>query len=117
MSDTMEVTLGRDQGIISTRKKIKEEHKKVGLLRRNLKVLTFEIEVRNNSKGTINLTLEDQIPVTSNEDITIKLVEDDSAIFNETTGKLTWKVELKPGGKRTFTFTYSVEHDKDKPVS
>jgi len=117
MTDTMEVTLGRDQAIISTRKKISEELKKVGLGKRNLKTLTFEIEIRNNSKASINLTLEDQIPVTANEEIEIQLVDSNGAGFNEVTGKLTWELVLKPGQKSTIQFSYSVEHDKDKPIS
>mgnify|MGYP006199971139 CR=1 FL=1 len=35
----------------------------------------------------------------------------------ETTGKLTWDLELKPGEDKKIEFTYSIEHDKDKPVS
>jgi uncharacterized protein (TIGR02231 family) len=117
MSDTMELTLGRDQGIVSKRKKIGEEERKVGLSKRIVKEYTFEIEVRNNSRSAIDLTLEDLIPVTSNEDIKIKMVEGNGAYLNDTTGMLTWKLKLKAGGKEVIQFTYSVEHEKDKPVS
>jgi uncharacterized protein (TIGR02231 family) len=117
MSDTMELTLGRDQAIVSARKKISEEERKVGLGKRTIKTLTFEIEVRNNSRGEIVLTLEDLIPVTSNEGIEIKILDGDGGHLNETTGMLTWKLKMAPGQKRTLNFTYSIEHDKDKPVS
>lgn len=117
MSDTMEVTLGRDQGIVSERKKIDETQKKVNLGKHVLSTYTFEIKVKNGTKGSINLTLEDQIPVTKNEEITITLVDAKGAKFNEETGKLTWELELKPGEDRIIKFSYSIEHDKDKPVS
>lgn len=116
MSDTMELTLGRDQAIVSTRKKISEKEEKAGG-KRILKTLSFEIEVRNNSRGAIVLTLDDLIPVTANEEIKIKIVDGDGGHFNETTGMLTWKLNLAPGQKKTLHFTYSIEHDKDKPVS
>lgn len=117
MSDTMELTLGRDQGIVSTRKKISEEERKVGLSKRVLKEYTFEIEVRNNTRSAVDLTLEDLIPVTANEDIKIKIVEGNGAYLNDTTGMLTWKLNLKAGAKEIIRFTYSIEHEKDKPVS
>lgn len=117
MADTMEITLGRDQAIVSTRKKISEEEKKVGISKRIVKEYTFEIEVRNNSRTNIDLTLEDLIPVTSNEDIQIKMVSGNGAYLNDSDGKMTWKLKLKAGEKQIIRFTYSIEHEKDKPVS
>ncbi|MCJ8289615.1 MAG: DUF4139 domain-containing protein [Crocinitomicaceae bacterium] len=117
MSDTMELTLGRDQGIVSTRKKISEEERKVGLSKRILKEYTFEIEVRNNTRSAVDLTLEDLIPVTKNEDIKIKMVNGNGAYLNDTNGMLTWKLKMKAGEKQIIRFTYSIEHEKNKPVS
>lgn len=117
MSDTMELTLGRDQGIVSTRKKISEKERKVGLSKRIVKEYTFEIEVRNNTRAAIDLTLEDLIPVTKNEDIKIKMVNGNGAYLNDTNGMLTWKLKMKAGVKEIIRFTYSIEHEKDKPVS
>ena len=117
MTDTMEVTLGRDQGIVSERKKVSEKLKKGLLSKRQVKTLTFELVIRNNTKSEINLELEDQVPVTSNEEIKIEIVDKNGADFNKVTGKLTWDLILKPGEKKTITFSYSVEHDEDKPIS
>ena len=117
MSDTMELTLGKDQAIVSKRKKISEEERKVGLSKRILKEYTFEIEVRNNNRSSVDLTLEDLIPITENEDIKIKMVEGNGAYLNDTNGMLTWKLKMKAGGKEIIRFTYSIEHEKDKPVS
>ncbi|NRA11217.1 MAG: DUF4139 domain-containing protein [Crocinitomicaceae bacterium] len=117
LTDTMEVTLGRDQGIVSTRKKIGETQEKKNLGKNILKSYTFEIRVKNSSKGEINLTLEDQIPITPNEDIIIKLVDGGGAKFNKATGKITWDLVIKAGDDKILQFSYSLEHDKDKPVS
>ncbi|NVK66878.1 MAG: DUF4139 domain-containing protein [Flavobacteriales bacterium] len=117
MSDTMELTLGKDQGLVATRKKISEEERKVGLSKRIVKEYTFEIEIRNNSRTSVDLTLEDLIPITKNEDIKIKMVEGNGAYLNDTNGMLTWKLKMNAGGKEIIRFTYSIEHEKDKPVS
>ena len=113
----MEITLGKDEGIISNRKKIDESQKK-GLLSKNVvKTYTFQIVVKNTSRGSINLTLEDQIPITTNEEITIKLEDAGGSTHNKDTGRLTWRLEMKPGEERVLEFSYSIEHEKDKPVS
>lgn len=117
MSDTMELTLGHDMGITATRKKVNEEYKKVALGKRELRTYTFEIEVKNTSRAEADLLLEDLIPITKNEDILIKLVEANGADHNDTTGRLNWAIKIKPGEKKTIRFTYSVEHNKDQPVS
>lgn len=117
LSDTMEISLGRDQGIISSRKKISEEEKKVGIARRIQKIYEFEIEVKNASQSAVVLELEDLIPITNNEEIKIELIKAKGATFDENTGHLVWKMNLKPGEKQTVQFSYSIEHDKDKPIS
>lgn len=117
LTDTMEVTLGKDEGIISKRKKINEEQKK-GLLSKNVvKTYTFQIVVKNTSRASVNLTVDDQIPITQNEEITIKLEDAGGAVLNKDTGMLTWEIEMKPGEEKILEFSYSIEHDKDKPVS
>lgn len=117
LSDTLELTLGKDEGIVANRKKISEEVDKVGLNKRTQKTYTFEIEVKNMTKEKVKITLEDLIPVTSNEEISIKLEDGDGAEFDKKTGRLTWILQLEPGSKTKVNFTYSVEHDKYKPIS
>lgn len=117
LSDTMEVTLGKDEGIIADRKKIDETSKKALIGNNITKTYTFELTVKNTSRGTINLTLEDQIPTTKNEEIVIKLEDAGGSTLNDATGRLTWDLELKPGQEKVVKFTYSIEHDKDEPVS
>lgn len=117
LKDTLELTLGKDDGIVSQRKKIKEEEEKVGFGKRSLKTYTFEIEVKNLNRKQVEITVEDLIPITENEEIAIKLVDSDGATFDKKTGRLTWLLRLEPGAKTKVNFSYSVEHDKDKPVS
>ena len=100
LSDTMEVTLGKDEGIIADRKKIDETEKKDLIGNNVTKTYTFELTVKNTSRSTVNLTLEDQIPTTNNEEIEIKLVDAGGAKHNKSTGRLTWDLEIKPGQRR-----------------
>ena len=116
MADTMELALGRDMGIYSKRKKLKDKSKELTLSKYTLRTMTFEIELRNNTKAPIVLTLEDQIPITKNEDIKIELLDGGGADHAESTGMLTWKLKLNKGETRKVKFTYTVKFDKDKEV-
>lgn len=110
--DTLEVSLGRDQGVISTCKKIKEDEKRLLISRRIEKTLTFEIEVSNTSQACIVLELEDLVPITENRGIQIKMVDKGGAEYDAKTGHLKWKVQMNPEEKKTVRFTYSIEHEK-----
>jgi len=117
LSDTMEVTLGKDQSLLATRKKVNEEEKTPLFTKNIRKTYTFQINVKNTSRSTVEIVLEDQIPVTKNEDIRIALEEDGGATFEEATGQLLWNVKLKPGESKIIEFSYSVEHEKGEPIS
>lgn len=117
LSDTMEVTLGKDESLVATRKKINEEEKTPLFTKNIRKTYTFQIKVKNASRSSVEIVLEDQIPVTKNEDIRIELEEGDGAELEEATGQLLWNVKLKPGESKTIEFSYSIEHEKGEPVS
>ena len=94
-----------------------DDTKKTALGKRRERTLSFEIVIKNNTGSAINLSLEDQIPITKNEDITIKLVDAGDAKHEEKSGMLTWALHLAPGESKAVYFSYSVEHDKNKPIS
>ena len=111
------MTIGKDDGIVTSRKKVNEEDDKVAFGKRTVKTYTFEIEVKNLNRESVEITLEDLIPITDNEEITIKLEDGDGATFDKKTGRLTWNLSLNPGAKTKVNFSYSIEHDKEKPIS
>ena len=117
LKDTLELTIGKDDGIVTSRKKVNEEEDKVAFGKRTFKTYTFEIEVKNLNRESVEITLEDLIPITDNEEITIKLEDGDGATFDKKTGRLTWNLSLNPGAKTKVNFSYSIEHDKEKPIS
>ena len=114
--DTLSISLGRDKNIIIEREKLKDFTKEriIG----NKKVITyvFEINIRNNKSEKISLVVEDQIPVSQNSKIDIKLDESSDAEYDEETGKLLWDLELKPAEKKTLKFQYTVKYPKDETV-
>lgn len=115
LADTLEISLGRDKNIIVQRKKLKDKEKEQIVGNTIIKTVTMEISIRNNKNSSVELTVEDQIPVTNEKDIKITFIGDNfSGIYNENTGMLKWNINLKPKENRVLTFSYSIKYDKDK---
>ncbi|MCB9189656.1 MAG: DUF4139 domain-containing protein [Flavobacteriales bacterium] len=117
MSDTLDLALGRDRGIYVTRKKISDEEKVKPLANEKTKTVTYEIAIKNYKSADINLTIEDQIPVSNIEEIKVTMGENSGAEFNEGLGYLKWKRDIKSKETQKFKFTYTLKYDKDKQLA
>lgn len=116
-NDTLELSLGRDKGIAITRKRLKDKTKERILLEEKTISVSYEITVKNNKNKAVDLHIDDQIPLSTDPAIVIKLVESSKAKFNEETGLLEWNVNLKPKETRKISFTYEVKIPKDKAIA
>lgn len=116
LSDTLELSLGRDKKVIITREKLKEFSKKRLLGSNEISNFTFQIQVKNNHKIPINLEVLDQVPVSRRKEISIDVKETSNALHFEESGTLKWQFSLTPTEKRIMKFSYSVKHPKDFEV-
>jgi hypothetical protein len=80
------------------------------------RTFAYEIKIRDNKKIKIKIAVEDQVPVSKNEDITVKLIDSSGALYNAETGSLKWVVELEAGQSVSRKLVYSVKYPKDKTV-
>lgn len=117
VSDTLEVSMGRYRSLAVTRTKLKSDTKKQIVGSHKVYTATYQIELRNNSGNDINLTLEDQIPLTNNTEIEIELVKTDGGSLNEHTGLITWDMKLASYKKKVITFTYTVKYPKEEEIT
>jgi len=116
-NDTLLLTLGKDKRIQVERNKLKDYSSKSFFGSTKKEQTTYEIKVKNTHKETILLTIEDQIPVSNNSEIEVKLLEYEGATYDVNTGKLTWKVELKADESKSVKFGFEVKFPKDKPLT
>lgn len=117
LSDTIELALGRDRSIMVERKKQKEDSKNVLMGTNQIKTIAYEINIKNNKSTTVNLIVNDQIPVSNDKNIIVTPLITKGANLDESTGLLTWKVKLSTNESKTLKFTYSIESDKNKPLA
>jgi len=69
----------------------------------------YEITIQNNKRQSVELIVEDQLPVSQNGEITVDMEEISGATLDSATGKLIWKLVLQPGetAKKQIRFTVS----------
>ena len=111
--DTLQISLGRDKAVSINRTKLKDFSKRTFFGDKKIASRAFEIAVRNNKKQPINIVIEDQIPVSTQKEIEIDKPEYKEAKLNETTGKLTWNLQIPPATENKLNFKYAVKYPKD----
>ncbi len=118
IEDTLDVVLGRDQSIACSRKKLKDKEKTKIIGANKEKTITIEITVRNKKNETVNITVEDQVPVSAETDIKVNFDPESvpGASYNKDTGALTWDLTIKPRETKTLTFTYKIKYPKDQRI-
>ncbi len=111
-NDTLEISLGRDKSMIVERKKLKDFSKRSFSGNTKIDESIYEISVRNLKSTDIKITVEDQIPLSNTSDIKVELIDKGNAEYDETTGKLTWKLDLKAGESIKLKFAYKISYPK-----
>jgi uncharacterized protein (TIGR02231 family) len=112
-SDTLNISLGVDKGIIVKREKIKDKSRKSVMGGKNKITRAWKITVRNTKPAAIHIVMEDQIPLSRNKEIQVELLENQDAAYDEKTGKLTWEFDLSSKSNEEKQFSYQVKYPKD----
>lgn len=110
-SDTLKLALGTDERIQIEKKLITKFQESKGLLGGSKKITyEYEIQIINNRKSEETITVQDQLPISMNEDIQVEIIipKMEKEEF-EKDYKLEWKVKLKPGEKKNIPLKFSVE--------
>ncbi len=115
--DTLRFSLGKDEGIIIERNRLRQFSEKNFFGNRTRETEAWELTVRNTKGQPIELTLVDQIPVSTNEDIKVNLQERSGGALVRATGKLSWKLTVDPNSTQSRTLRYMVEYPTGKRIS
>lgn len=116
-SDSMLISLGRDKRIQVQRTLLKDFSSKSFSGSTKKEMSTWEISIRNTRKEPVVIVVEDQIPVSADKEIEVQMINNGGASFDETTGKLTWKLLLDAEQSQSVRFSFEVKYPKDKIIS
>jgi uncharacterized protein (TIGR02231 family) len=117
LSDTLNISLGRDRNVVVSRQKVKSFSTREFIGSDRIEKRGFEIKVRNNKKESLNLVVYDQIPVSTQKDMFVTLKNKGEAEFTEANGELKWMLTVSPGDTKDLNFGYEVKYPKGREVT
>ena len=113
-NDTLHFSLGRDKGIRIQRTKVSARSTRRLLASSQEQNMTWRITVKNTRKEAVSLTLQDQIPVSENSNITVTTEELSGGQLDKSTGFILWQLQLQPNEQREFIVQYRVKYPKNR---
>lgn len=115
--DTLNLSLGRDKRIQIERKKLKEFSSNSFFGSTKTESSTWEVTIKNTRKEPIKILLEDQIPVSTDKEIEVKLTDAGNANVDEASGKLKWIFNVAAEQSQTAKFSFEIKYPKDKKIN
>ena len=115
--DTLTLSLGRDKRIQVERKKLKEFSSKSFFGNSKTESNRWEVIIRNTRKESIKILLEDQVPVSTDKEIEVKITDAGNASVENESGKLKWIFNVAPEQSQTAKFSFEVKYPKDKKIN
>lgn len=115
--DTLSVSMGRDKRIVVKREKVKNLNSRKVIGTNEKQESAWEITIRNTKSESVKVIMEDQIPVSQNSQIEVAVIDNGGAKQDAYTGKLTWKLNLKPAENRKLAYKFEVKYPKGRTIS
>ena len=116
LTDTLQVSLGRDKGIRVTREKEIEKNSSRFLSSKTEETRSWNTTLRNGKSTPIEITLYDQVPVSTNDEISVRTENISGGEYNPNTGEVKWKLKLNPSESKTLNLKYIVKSPKEKKL-
>ena len=120
--ETVRLGFGADDKVKIERTVVKRNEGSAGLIVTTSKTdeRAFKTSVRNGHDFPIQVAIEDQLPVSENEDIVVEMLPSTTpptaTNLRDRRGVLEWAFEAKPGEARDIAFAWRVRWPKDKGV-
>jgi DNA-binding ferritin-like protein (Dps family) len=112
-SDTLEISLGKDKGIVINRKKLKEFSAKQFLSSYKKESRAYEITVKNNKPYSVDITVLDQLPISNNKEITVEDELYAEATLEKDTKIVKWNFALPSKTEKKVQLKYQVKYPKN----
>jgi len=116
-SDTLLLSLGQDDNIVLKRERLVDVNGTQFMGSSKKETRFWQTTIRNNKKQQVRLVLTEQIPVSRQKDISVKLEEAEGAVLSENTGYVVWHLNLAPAETKEVKLGYSVKYPKDKTLT
>jgi hypothetical protein len=116
ITDTLSLSLGKDNSVKVSRKLLKKYSSKKFLGSNLTENKDYEISVENSKSVPVDLMIVDQIPVSTTKEISVEDVQAPEGQINKESGIVSWTIMMQPQQAKKLTIGYSVKYPKDKKV-
>lgn len=116
-NDTLDLTLGKDDNVVVKRIKQKDKSKEKFLNDDRIYSFAYEITMKNGNVKNIEIEVKDQLPITHGKEVVITKDNIGNAVYEESTGILTWRQTIKAKDTKHINFAYTIKAPKDVPVA
>lgn len=117
MRDTMDLSLGKTNNISVKRTLMKNNTKERVIGDKIVKTFAYQIEVNNRNSEQVELLIEDQVPLSRNDEIEVEIEKIDKGKLNKITGIISWDSKVKPNGSNRYEIIYTVKYEKNKNIN
>jgi hypothetical protein len=117
VSDTLNLSLGRDKNISVKREKVKDFTTQKFLGNKTETIRDWKITVRNNKRQPVSMVLFDQIPVSALQEIEVIPEMLSNGELDKESGEVKWKFTLPPAQKKELELKYKVKYPKGKTLT
>jgi uncharacterized protein (TIGR02231 family) len=114
VSDTLLLSLGRDEKVAIKREQLKDFSSVKFLSNTRRENIGFEIIVRNNKPIPIDIEILDNVPLSQDEEITVEIEEMSGATFTKDNGKLLWDLHLNANETKKLRIVYTIKYPKNR---
>ncbi|WP_441238374.1 mucoidy inhibitor MuiA family protein [Bradyrhizobium sp. 930_D9_N1_4] len=120
--DTVRLGFGADDKVKIQRAVLKRNEGSAGLLVTTSKTdeRSFKTTIRNGHDFPIKVAIEDQLPVSENEDIVVEMLPattpPTASNIRDKRGVLEWSFDAKPGEVKDINFAWRIRWPKDKSM-
>jgi uncharacterized protein (TIGR02231 family) len=120
--ETVRLGFGADDKVKVERSVVKRNEGSAGLILTTSKTdeRAFKTVVRNGHDFPIRIAIEDQLPVSENEDIQVEMLPSTTpptaTNLRDKRGVLEWAFEAKPGEAKDISFAWRLRWPKDKGI-
>lgn len=116
-TDTLHLSMGRDNGIHIERKLMANNTARKLLGNSRVQTMNWEIGVRNSRSEAVTISIYDQVPVSRNAEIVVSPTELSNGRFDKATGRVVWALTLAPGETRKLVLAYQVKYNKNRSLT
>lgn len=112
--DTLNLSLGKDKGVVVKRTLLKDYSSKKFIGSNRTDTRQYEIVVRNNKQQAVSIVVEDQFPISTQKEIEVQDRKYEGAKLDDDTQKITWSLAVDSKKESKVSFKYEVKYPKDK---